>query len=636
MKAKYKDEIKRLLLLYKNNPDYREELYDKIFSRNKNKLLINMMEIFKDEINNFAYDSNEDITYLFSLFELLPDVLGENQILQQNTINNLVPIHRDIKDIIHRKPENPTKEELSRYKLLKNILYKMEDTLIKFTYQMPEDYDPTQGEFIAYIIFKTKNLNHFKNAITEFPYIVNSKDSNNRPLINRVLDEYINALDQYISNVNLGPIDDLIYYKKVFNMMMNATKLSINYQDKESLLNQLKEYINSKDLEVVRQKEKLTYFTNSIMLTIMGEEEDNSLTNLNYEYEVHDNFKAAHDIEAKRIYLLNKDLTGKRKKRKIYTFDGEGAFELDDALSIEKRDGIYHLGVHIANPYPYIGTNSILYDEAKRRTRSLYCGDECIPMYPFVLSGDLMSLNEGQYRYCISHYFDIDEKTGELIKYNIKDEIIKVTKNLTYDKFNEDIVHGSDDEAYYETLLHLCELSPILSRVYNENSVYHEYHSDNSRTIATSVVENCMIYTNYNLAKLFSEKELPYIYRCHKINEKEVQEIEDLQSRIKLRSDDQAVLHDLEMLKNLFPRAYYTLNNVGHEGLGTQYYSHVTSPLRRMADNIATECIYKFILNEFNQEDIKEYQEYIEKMSEQINQKRRTLDAYEIERVHRK
>ena len=89
------------------------------------------------------------------------------------------------------------------------------------------------------------------------------------------------------------------------------------------------------------------------------------------------------------------------------------------------------------------------------------------------------------------------------------------------------------------------------------------------------------------------------------------------------------------MLKNLFPRAYYTLNNVGHQGLGTDYYSHVTSPLRRFADNVATECIYKFILNDYTNEDIKEYQEYIEKVSEEINQKRRTLDSYEIERIHR-
>ena len=636
MDNKYKEDVKKLLLIYKYNPDYRDELYDRLFSRNRNKLLIAMLDSFEQEISNFSYDGENDITYLFTLFELLPDVIKRNQFLQQTTINRFTDIHRNINDLIHTKPTNLTRDETKRYKLLKNILFKMEDTILKFHYEIPDDYDPTKGDYISYIIFKTKNLNHFRNAIDEFPYIINIKLKDEIPLINKVLEEYLKALDKYVSDINLGPIDDLIYYKKVFSMIMKSPKLALNDEDKEVLLNMLKDYTNNKDLSVVRQREKLSYFVNSIMLTVLGEEEDNSLTNLNYEYEVHDSFKASHDIEAKKIYVLNKELQGKRKRRKIYTFDGEGAYELDDGLSIEKRDGIFHLGVHIANPMKYIPHNSVLYDEAKRRTRSLYCGTECIPMYPFNLSGDLMSLNQGEYRYALSHYFDIDARTGELLKYNIKDEIIKVTRNCTYTNFNEDIVHGSDDNNYYDTLLHLCEVAPILSRVYDENSVYQEYHSDNSRTIGTSVVEKCMIYTNYNLAKLFSDRGLPYIYRCHKINEKEVKEIEDLQARIKLRSDDKSVLRDLEMLKNMFPRAYYTLNNVGHEGLGTTYYSHVTSPLRRFADNLATECVFKFILDDYTSEDIKRYNEYIEQVSEEINQKRRTLDDYELTRIHRK
>ena len=633
---KYLEDVKKILLIMKYNPSYEEEYYDRLFSRNRNKLLLALLDLFENEIADFKYEDTSDLTYLFTLLEILPDVIRNNQFLQQTTVNRFTNIHREIKDLIHIKPKEQTNKENNRYKLLTNILYKMEDTILKFYYEIPSDYDPTKGEFIYYIIFKTKNLNHVSNAIEEFPYIVNIKSKDGSSLTDKVLNAYLKALDKYTSSVNLGPIDDLIYYKKVFNLIIHSEKIALNDDDKFELLNRLNDYIKNKDFEVVRQKEKLTYFVNSIMLSIMDEEEDKSLDNLKYEYEVHDKFKASHDIEAKKIYILNKDIQGKRKSRKIYTFDGEGAFELDDALSIEKKDGIYHLGVHIANPLAYINTKSVLYEEAKRRTRSVYCGDECIPMYPLNLSGDLMSLNEGVYRNAMSHYFDIDAYTGELIKYTIKDEPIKVTKNLTYDRFNEDIVNGSDDERYYESILTLCELSPILSRVYDEDTVYREYHSDNSKTIGSSVVEKCMIYTNYNLAKLFSDNDLPFIYRCHKINEKEIKEIEDLQSRIKLRSDDKTVLRDLEMLKNIFPRAYYTLNNVGHEGLGTSYYSHVTSPLRRMADNVATECIYRFILNKYTEEDIKAYQEFITTISDQINQKRRSLDEFEIEYSRRK
>ena len=636
MEVNYKDDVKRLLLIYKNNPDYRDEYYDKLFSRNKNKLLQAMLDLFEEEINNFVFDGNNNLTYLFTLLELLPDVIQRNKFLQQTTINRFTDIHRSINEIIHVRPKEMTKIETNRYKLLKNILFKLENTILKFSYEIPADYDPTKEEFISYLIFKGKNINHINNAIEEFPYIVNIRDDNDVPLINRVIDEYLNALDSYIATANLGPIDDLIYYKKIINIILSSQKLALNEDDREELIEVLKSHLEDKDYDVVRQKEKHEYFINVIIMQLMGVKEDNTLENLNYEYEVHDSFKATHNLEAKKIYILNKDLQGKRKNRKIYTFDGEGAHELDDALSIDKKDGIYHLGVHIADPFKYIGEESILYDEAKRRTRSLYCGDECIPMYPLNLSGDLMSLNEGKYTHAMSHYFDIDERTGELLKYQIKSEPIKVTKNLTYDRFNEDITHGSDDEAYMETILTLCELAPILGRVYDEDSIYREYHSDNSRTIATSVVEKCMIYTNYNLAKAFSEKGLPYIYRCHKVDPNVSREIEDLQERIKLRSDDKVVQRDLELIKNIFPKAYYTTKNVGHQGLGTDYYSHVTSPLRRFADNVASECIYKFILGEYTKDDIKAYKEYIEQIAEQINQKRRALDSYEIERIHKR
>ena len=57
------------------------------------------------------------------------------------------------------------------------------------------------------------------------------------------------------------------------------------------------------------------------------------------------------------------------------------------------------------------------------------------------------------------------------------------------------------------------------------------------------------------------------------------------------------------MMKNLFPRAFYTSKNSGHYGLGIDYYSHVTSPLRRLADNIANMCIKKFMFQEFTDDD---------------------------------
>jgi hypothetical protein len=228
MSDKYNEDVKRLLKIYKNNPDYRDEYYDKLLSRNRNKLLMSMLDIIDDEINNFNYNDESDLTYLFTLLELLPDVLRKNKFLQQTTINRFSSVHRTINEIIHVKPESLNKKQNTRYKLLKNILYKLEDTILKFNYEIPDDYDPSKGEFIYYIIFNSKNLNHFINAIEEFPYLVNIKDEKEYPLINKVLDEYISALDKYISSINLGPLDDLLYYKKVFKAILSSPKIALN------------------------------------------------------------------------------------------------------------------------------------------------------------------------------------------------------------------------------------------------------------------------------------------------------------------------------------------------------------------------------------------------------------------------
>ena len=637
MNKDYKDNLKELLFIYKKNPSYRDEYYYKITKKNKNKVFMGMMEMFEEEIDNFSYDSENNISYLFAILELIPDIIGQNQFLTKTCSYKFNEIHNKIKDILHSKPSELTKEQNANYLTIKNLLTKLENTIIELDFSIPKDFDRNKEEYISYLIFNGKNLHIIHNAIEKFPHIVNTKVNDDKPLVYEVIDKYVEALNTYTSDPNLGPIDDLIYYKKVLKLLLSSPKISLNDTDKQDICNRLQNELKNFKCDVIRQKEKYTYFINSMIMLIMGETETNSKDNLNYEYEIHENFNAAHVVEAKHIYILNKDIKAPRKKRKIYTFDGEGAKEIDDGLSITHDDGIYHLGVHIANPIKYIGTNSLLYDEAKKRTRTLYFDNDFIPMFPIELSGDLMSLNEGKPRYAINHFFDIDERTGELLKYTITDDPIKVAKNLTYEDFNRDIIKGSDDETYYETLVNLCNISPILAKVYNEEAMYKEFHSDSAKSLSTSVVANCMIYTNHNLPKWFDERGLPFPFRCHIMNPQEAKAIEEITTRMKLRdpnNQNKDYIRDLELIKGLYPRAFYSYKNVGHLGLGTDEYSHSTSPLRRFADDLAIECIYKFMLDEYTREDIELYTEYIQMVTEEINAKRVTLDSYEMERMH--
>ena len=609
-----------------------------LLTHNKNKVSNGIVDLLEYEILHFDLDDPEDLDYFLKSFDILINNLRDTKEMQLQLHDRFIYIHNEMRNILHTLPkEGLTEIQKNKVGSLHRVMNKMEDTMLRIYYKSPVGYDPSKEQFIYYIIFDLKNINFFRQACEKFPHMVNSLNQKGIPLIEVVLTKYLEALNDYISKSNLGPLDDLIYYDKVFTTILETEKLNISDVEKDLLLNKINKFReNHIRFASQRAKEKLYFYTNSAIIKLNGDKEEETNSYLNYKYEIHDVFKEAHKSEAKQIYIANQQIEEPTYKKAIYTFDGEGACEIDDGLSISFEDGIYHLGVHIADPTAYISEYSIINDEARKRTRSLYMGDECIPMYPLILSKDLMGLNEGKRSYGMSYYFDIDSRTGNLIKFDIKAEPLIVTKNMTYDQFDYKLRHGTSDKNLEETLVLLNQVSAILKQTYNEDIMYHEFHNLRDTSVSRGIVESAMIYTNHQIAKLFDERDLPFIFRCHMVDEEEIKELTDLQERLKLRQRTDQMVKDLEMIKNLFPRAYYTRFNEGHYGLGLDDYAHVTSPLRRYADNVANRCTKKFILNQYTQDDVKAYEEYIDMVCEEINQKRRSLDDYEIEIGRRK
>lgn len=604
----------------------------------KAKTTETLVTLLEREITNFSYDSEEDISYLANMFEVFVTLFDKDPEIKTKYYDKFTYIHNKIKNLLHAKPTNNSELVEKNFKELKAIIDVMENTMLQIYYNNPTDYDSNKEAFIEYIIFKLKYIKIFEQACTQFPHIVNSTDKDGIPLVEKVLDKYLESLEFYLSKPNLGPIDDLIYYSKVLKSIINSEKINIDEYNKRLMLEKIKEFYQTRTYENNRHKEKLSYFINDIFDIITQNEKEETLEDLNYKYEVHEKFKAAHNAEARRIYNTFITLPELTTTRKIYTFDGEHAMEIDDGLSLIQENGIYHLGVHIAYPGGYIDERSILMDEAKRRTTSVYFDNTCIPLFPLNLSGDLMSLNEQQKRKCISYYFDIDVKSGELLDFNIKHEICQVEKNMTYDEFNQILLHGCDDPELEETIHGLNDIQTILSRVYNKDQFYTEVHMGGIKPTTSSekIVESAMIYTNYQVAKLFNEKGLPFIYRSHTINQEEIDRLTKIQDTLKDQSNTQKIVQNIEMIKTMFPRAYYTKENQGHYGLGIDFYSHVTSPLRRLADNIANMCIMKFLIGTYTDKDIEEMNRLIDETSEIINNKRAALDDYSILRARKK
>ena len=74
----------------------------------------------------------------------------------------------------------------------------------------------------------------------------------------------------------------------------------------------------------------------------------------------------------------------------------------------------------------------------------------------------------------------------------------------------------------------------------------------------------------------------------------------------------------------------YDLGCRGHYGLGINYYSRVTSPLRRFSDVIASYCLDEFYFDEYDDKKIEKAKQKILKCSKKINNKRTSIEKFSL------
>ena len=112
---------------------------------------------------------------------------------------------------------------------------------------------------------------------------------------------------------------------------------------------------------------------------------------------------------------ISEEITAKdRQERRdfsdvlTFTIDPADAKDFDDALSFRALDnGNYEVGVHIADVTHYVHPGSVVDDEAKTRSTSVYLVDRTVPMLPEKLSNKLCSLRPGEPKLTFSAVFEI-------------------------------------------------------------------------------------------------------------------------------------------------------------------------------------------------------------------------------------
>lgn len=380
-------------------------------------------------------------------------------------------------------------------------------------------------------------------------------------------------------------------------------------------------------VEVIKQVSSKKYIAK--VLKVLGHKDDPGVDILSiaYKYGINEDFGAEveHELEDIPSEVSLSDLEGRTDLTgdMIFTIDGDDTKDIDDAISLAKENGLYHLGVHIADVSYYVKENTALGDAAFERGTSNYLADTVIPMLPHQLSNGICSLNEGVIRLTISCTMDIDEK-GKVVSYDIFPSYIKSGKKMTYKKVNDILVRGIVDPEYVpfvDTLKNMEELAGILRRA-KEKRGYIDFDLDEAkviqdeegraidikkrtREVGEKLIEDFMIIANETIASHIYNMNLPFIYRVHE--DPKAEKVDEFITLVKLLGyklhgkltdltpgSMQNILAQLtdkpefKILSSLLLRsmrkAEYSKENLGHFGLASRAYTHFTSPIRRFPD----------------------------------------------------
>lgn len=117
-----------------------------------------------------------------------------------------------------------------------------------------------------------------------------------------------------------------------------------------------------------------------------------------------------------------------------FTIDPRDAKDFDDAISIKKmREGVWEIGVHIADVSHYVKEGSIIDQEAEHRATSIYLVDRTIPMLPERLCNYICSLRPNEEKLCYSVIFELNED-AEILNYRIRHTVINSNRRFTYEE----------------------------------------------------------------------------------------------------------------------------------------------------------------------------------------------------------
>lgn len=396
------------------------------------------------------------------------------------------------------------------------------------------------------------------------------------------------------------------------------------------------------------------------VIDVLGEQGDNDVEmhailaqyGLPYRYpkEVEE---AAEKISAD---ITPEDIAEREDFRDVFTctIDPHDAKDFDDALSIRKTetDGLWEVGVHIADVSHYVTEGSVIDKEAVKRATSVYLVDRTIPMLPERLCNFICSLRPDEEKLAYSVIFEMDEE-GEIKNWHLAHTVIKSNRRYAYEEVQtileqNGVKDGTGEPApapgpdgyVGDNAAELIQLDRLAKKLraarfrngavkFDREELRFDIDEKGKPTRcyfkkskdANKLIEEFMLLANRTVAESIGRvkkgqkaKTLPY--RIH--DQPDPTKLETLRSFVvkfgyKMKTagtrgaiskslntllDECAGRNEQKLIETVALRAMmkakYSIHNIGHYGLAFDYYTHFTSPIRRYPDTMVHRLLTRY------------------------------------------